>query len=228
MNMFLAREPVSENPKARVRLVEDDLACPEVYRQLAASLDLELERGPVIGITSAIRGEGRTTVALGLASTLATDLDCPVTLVEADFYGPSLSEHFDLPRGPGMADILRDGTQFSALGVLVRSGLSVITAGEIQDDAASLLYHLSVQDPFHKPDRSQGAVIVDLPPILSQGYSSQAAQLMDALVLVVRAGVTPVDAVREAISRLGDCTPRGVVFNGPRSALPSWWRRFGK
>lgn len=66
-------------------------------------------------------------------------------------------------------------------------------------------------------------MILDLPPIINHSYSTLAASVADAVVLVVRAGVTPADVVREAIARLEDRPPQGVVFNGPRSSLPTWW-----
>jgi len=39
----------------------------------------------------------------------------------------------------------------------------------------------------------------------------------------VRAGVTPGNIVQEAIARLEDRPPQGVVFNAPRSSFPFWW-----
>ena len=66
-------------------------------------------------------------------------------------------------------------------------------------------------------------LILDLPPLLNHRYSPLVAGVADAIVLVVRAGVTPIGVVREALALLEDRPPVGVVFNGPRSSLPGWW-----
>jgi Mrp family chromosome partitioning ATPase len=80
-----------------------------------------------------------------------------------------------------------------------------------------------LRDPFHTLHGPDRIVILDLPPLINHSYSPLAASIADAIVLVVRAGVTPIDVVREAIARLEDRPPSGVVFNAPRSSLPTWW-----
>lgn len=196
---------------------------PEIFRQLYASLDMPLETDPVIGVTSAIAGEGRTTVALGLARTLANDFDVVVSLVEVDLDQPSLGKRFEMDPTPGMAEVLRGEKRLADVRSLVAPNLCLITAGTVGSDTANLLHQLPFDDPFHGPQALGGVVILDLPPILSHGYSTMAASVADATLLVVRAGVTPSDIVREAVARLDDRPPRGVILNAPRSTRPSWW-----
>jgi hypothetical protein len=69
---------------------------------------------------------------------------------------------------------------------------------------------------------ASGIVILDLPPLLGYAYTPIAAQAAEAIILVIRAGVTPVDIAQQAIARLGNQSPRGVVLNGVHSSLPSW------
>ena len=66
-------------------------------------------------------------------------------------------------------------------------------------------------------------MILDLPPLLSNSYSALVARLADATLLVVRAGASPVNVVREAIALLDRRQPKGIIFNDFRSALPRWW-----
>ncbi len=210
-----ALKPLALSPGAR---------SPELFRQLYVSLDLPLDPElVVIGITSAIGGEGRTTVALGLAQTLVADLGLPVTLVEADLERPSFALHFDIAASPGLCEVLRSEVTLTEVMRPVSDRLSIVTTGAPGTDSARLLTQLPLTDPFRKTPRLRGFVVVDLPPIINSSYSVYAAGATDAVVLVVRAGVTPAGVVREAISRLGDHAPRGVVLNGQRSALPGWW-----
>jgi non-specific protein-tyrosine kinase len=202
----------------------NDPRAPELYRQIYVSLDLPADAHTVvIGVTSAISGEGRTTVALGLAQTLAVDLDVPIALVEVDLERPSLALHFDIPPAPGLCEVLRGDGQLEAVMHPVSDNLSVVTTGAVGPDSARLLRQLPLGDPFHTLHGPDRIVILDLPPLINHSYSPLAASIADAIVLVVRAGVTPLDLVREAIARLEDRPPSGVVFNAPRSSLPTWW-----
>lgn len=231
--MALQLKPNKRDAAPELSPVLSEELSPESFRQLYVSLDLALDSHPVIGVTSAIAGEGRTTVALGLARTLAKDLNSIVSLVEVDLERPTLAERFDVGTSDGLADVLRGERHLADVRCLLAPNLYLIPGGTERGDAATLLHQLPVQDPFRQrfppQDPFSGTVdfddlvILDLPPVLSHGYSALAASIADVLVLVVRAGVTPVDVVREAISRLDDPPPRGVVLNGPRSALPSWW-----
>lgn len=202
----------------------NDVHESELYRQVYVGLDLPSNVQPiVIGVTSAISGEGRTTIALGLAQTLAVDLDVPVTLVEADIERPSLAIHFDIAPAPGLCEMLRGEYQIDEVMRPLSRNLSVISTGCASSDSARLLRQLAIQDPFHASTVLNGVVILDLPPLINHSYSPLVASIADAIVLVVRARVTPLEVVREAIARLEDRPPQGVVFNAPRSSLPLWW-----
>lgn len=215
--MATALRPVS--PSAGL-----DMELQEVYRQVFVSLGLSLDEKPItIGITSAISGEGRTTLAHGLAHTLSLDLDVPVTLVEVDLERPSLAPVYGITPAPGLSEVLREEFRLDEVLRAVADNLSIVTTGAVGPDSARLLRQLPLRDPFHTPQTPHGVLILDLPPIINHSYSPLAASVADAIVLVVRAGVTPIEVVREAIARLEDRPPRGVVFNGPVSALPRWW-----
>lgn len=204
--------------------VDANHVASEMYRQIYVSLSLpKATRSVVIGITSAISGEGRTTVALGLAQTLAADVDEPVTLVEVDLERPWLAPHFGIAPTPGLCEVLRGECQITEVLYSVSSNLSIVPTGSVGPDSARLLRQLPIHDPFHTPQAPAGILILDLPPIINHSYSPLAASAADAIVLVIRAGVTPIDVVREAIARLEDKAPQGVVFNAPRSSLPGWW-----
>ena len=198
----------------------------EVYRQVYVSLELPAEaRSSVIGITSAIGGEGRTTVACGLAETLARDLSVPVSLVEVDFERPALALHFDIAPAPGLCEVLRGEYGLAEVARPVGPNLMVVTAGHVGPHPARLLHQLATHNPLDGPDSLAGVVILDLPPLVNQSWSALAAGIADAVVLVVRAGVTPAGVVREAIARL-DARPQGVILNSPR---PSRFARlFGR
>lgn len=201
---------------------------PEIYRQIHAGLELPANAPvSVIGIISAIRGEGRSTIALGLATSLAADLGVPITLVDADFEHPTLANLLGAGPSPGLASVLREEHGLSEVVCAPAShlpDLSFIPAGKAGRDSARLLRRLAAEDPFRDPQGLKGLVIMDLPPIVNTSYGATIAALADATVLVVRAGVTPQRLMREALARLEGRPPQGVVLNAFRSAIPGrWW-----
>jgi Mrp family chromosome partitioning ATPase len=202
----------------------DAVLSPEIFRQVYVSLDLPEDRGPVIGITSSIAGEGRTTIATALARTLASDLDTMIVLVDASFTRPSQAIiHSNSAASVGLSGVLRGEATLADVMHRVSERLSIVTSGNPGSDSARLLRQLSEHDPFQQVRVHGGVTILDLPPLLSHSYSSLAASAADALVLVIRAGVTPATAVREAIERLGERPLQGAILNGQRSARPRWW-----
>jgi Mrp family chromosome partitioning ATPase len=191
---------------------------PEVFRQLYVSLGLPVGRGPVIGITSAVRGEGSTTIALGLAQTLSADLDMSVLLVDADMDHSCLAERLSLSPSPGLVGVLNRKVGLSDAMRQVSDRLYVVAGHAPEGDSGRLLRELSDTDIFESR-RAVGAVtIIDLPPVLNHSYSSVAASLADALVLVIRAGATPAKIVQEAVERLKGSPLQGAVLNGDHKA----------
>jgi Mrp family chromosome partitioning ATPase len=201
----------------------DAVLSPEIFRRVYVSLDLPDDRGPVIGITSSIAGEGRTTIATALARTLASDLDTMIVLVDASFTRPSQAIHLNPAASAGLAGVLRGEATLTEVMHRVSERLSIVTSGNPGSDSARLLRQLSEHDPFQQVRVHGGVTILDLPPLLNHSYSSLAASAADALVLVIRAGMTPATAVREAIDRLGERPLQGAILNGERSARPRWW-----
>jgi Mrp family chromosome partitioning ATPase len=197
---------------------------PELYRRVFSALDLDSTATvSVIGVVSAIRGEGRTTIASRLAMTLATDLDRHVWLVEVDLEQPSLAKLFNVDAGPGLCAVLEGTQELEAVAYPVAKNFSLVPAGAANGAAGRLLRRLGTQDLFHQADALDGVVILDLPPLLNNSYGALVARLADATLLVVRAGASPIHVVREAMALLDRRPPKGIVFNDFHSALPRWW-----
>lgn len=202
----------------------DDAQIPDIYRQVFLSLHMpDPAQRASIGLTSAIRGEGRTTLARGFALTLAADLEMPVWLAELDLEHPSLAEYFGIPPSPGLCDVLRGQLALEDAARPVAENLWVIPAGAVQREATRLLRRLGSANPFARPDLPPGMVVFDLPPVLACSYGPLVAGVADALVLVIRAGTTPATLVRTALQRLEGSPPQGTILNAFRTALPRWY-----
>lgn len=188
----------------------------------------ELEGGAsiVVGVTSAVRGEGRTTTALALALTMARDLDVHVLLVELDMECPSLAREMQLPESPGLAEVLTDDVWIgSAVRHLEAGGIDLLPAGGQPDAASRLLRSSAMKGLLAAMRESYQVVVLDLPPALSSSDIVPLSGLADTLLLVVRAGVTPARLALLATERFAEGKVRGVIVSGQRSKIPNWLRR---
>lgn len=196
----------------------------EHFRRIYLSMQSGSEREhlPVIGVTSAREGEGRTTIATGMAAAMAADLDTPIVLVEADLAHPGVHQILGVAPEPGLCEFLRGECELATAIRQISERFFVIPAGNAKGEGTRLLRQLTTTDLRSRFAQSGALMVLDLPPILTYSYGVLAATMADTLTFVVRAGQTTDAQVRDALSRLDDTTVRGIVLNGSQSQLPKW------
>ncbi len=183
------------------------------------------ESSRVLGITSALHGEGKTTVALGIATAIAADTGEPTVLLECDLETSS-DEFFGVTNGPGLGDWLEgEQTPLRILRMPPLANSFLIPAGGNRPDAARVFYRLSQSTVVEDLQQNFPNVIIDLPPLLSIAYSSLAAKVTERILLVARYGRTPLAAVEKSVFLLGRERISGIVLNGYSSRTPRWLRR---
>ncbi len=192
-----------------------------IYTRLGSSLD------GCLAISSAIGGEGKSTIALGLATTIAQDFpERRVAVLEVDIRRPRLAAGLYLPVAPGLAECLRDGSPIQAAYRETRiPNLTLIPAGQPVPHVSRLLRSSAMAAAVERLRQDHAVVLLDLPALLGTSDAQEVAGLADGVLLVVRAGVTPGDAVDAAIDAVGEEQVVGVVLNDARSSVPAWLRR---
>lgn len=157
----------------------------------------------MILITSPGPAEGKTTVVQNLGIALA-ESGRKVLLVDADFRRPHLHRKFSLPNEWGLIDVLCEDRPLSEytpeqLGVFTGfPGLSILPNRVTQNNVSKALYSPRLRAILETLGRRYDMVIVDAPPILSVADTRIVASLTDALILVLRSGVTQREAAMEA------------------------------
>ena len=73
--------------------------------------------------------------------------------------------------------------------------------------------------------RNHELLVVDLPSIAVNAYGSLAASLVESLIIVVRAGVTPDVMVAETCSQLKELPVHGLLLNQVESQIPRWLQK---
>ncbi len=172
-----------------------------------------------LGVTSAIRGEGRSTVARAMAHLQWADYGRNCVLVDLDFERSWLSRR-GLGFAPGVAELLR--AEFSVDSAIreLAPGLFFLPSGRVNGDAARLAILLADSLLMEKLAERFDVVVADLPPLLASSYGRLAAASLQVLVLVVRAGATPAARIREATEGL--VNQPVVLLNGTHTRLPHW------
>lgn len=194
-----------------VALAAPDSPAAEQYRVLHHRLLRLAARRPlrVVAVTSAGRGEGRTTTAANLAVTAAREGRATV-LVEADLRRPALAALLGLAPRAGLADVL-DGRAELAQAITRLGPLAVLCAGDVRD-AAETARSPRATALLEQLRASYDLVVLDAPPALAFSDGDRLAAGADGAVLVVRAGMTPRQVVRLALESLGERTA-GIVLN---------------
>jgi len=180
------------------------------------------DRSRTIGITSTLAGEGKTSVALGLATALASDTREPTLLIECDLERSSLARICGCAASPGLREWVENLSPLR----IVRSSvdnLLIIPAGTPPPDPARLIWELVESGLVSSLAAEFRNTVIDLPALVTSSSGSLAARLADQLVLVVRSATTPVNQVERAVELVGRERFAGVVLNAhsPRS----WGRR---
>jgi succinoglycan biosynthesis transport protein ExoP len=158
-------------------------------------------------VTSAGPAEGKTTVIQNLGIALA-ETGAKVLLVDADFRRPYLHHKFGLPNEFSLIDLISENTpldQYAAERFGVPSGfagLSVLPNRPTRDNVSKALYSPRLRAIFEILINRYDTILVDAPPILNVADTRIMAPLTDALILVLRCGVTHRDAALEAYRRI--------------------------
>ncbi|MGO9815431.1 MAG: polysaccharide biosynthesis tyrosine autokinase [Isosphaeraceae bacterium] len=160
----------------------------------------------VIMITSALPGEGKTSVASHLATSLARSGQ-KTLLIDADLRCPSIHRLFDLTPNPGLSELLRGEVAFDD--VIVSTAveeLKVITAGKCDPQTLRILSQGGLGGLFARLKEQYDFVIVDSSPILPVADAQIIAQQVDAVLFSILADVsrkTKIQAAYQRISALG-------------------------
>ena len=158
-------------------------------------------------ITSAGPAEGKTTVIQNLGIALA-ETGAKVLLVDADFRRSHLHRKFGLPNEWGLIDLVSESTPLAEypperFGVPTGfPGLSILPNRPTQDNVSKALYSPRLRAIFEALTSRYDTILVDSPPILNVADTRIMAPLTDALILVLRCGITHRDNALEAYRRI--------------------------
>ena len=208
--------------------LEKDSPAAEQYKILREQIKrLRAESGiRTFSVTSPVKRDGKTTVAVNLASVLALDYEEKVLLIDGDLRDPGVHRYFNVSSSPGLADYLSSSSSYGIKGYVQEtflSGLRILPAGRPSDLASELLAKEKMNHVMEEiwAEFPGYQVIIDSPPILSTPDPMVLARQVDGVLMIVRAGKTPRDFLLKALQSLNSTKVMGVVLNGAELGMSS-------
>lgn len=194
----------------------------EQFRRLAATL-VHRQRAEGIKsvmVASANPSDGKTLTALNLALVLSESYRQRVLLVDGDLRRPTIANAMELSVTDGMNEAIKSAEERQVSLVELTETLTLLPAGLPDSDPLSALTSSRMARLLEEAAGKFDWVIVDSPPAGATADATLLCAMVDAVILVVRAGATPHAAVAGAIDVLGRERIHGVVLNAvdPRIA----------
>ena len=168
-------------------------------------------------VTSALPEEGKTTISINLAMSIAAEEDVRVLLVDADFVKPDALRRLGVSAEKGLIDVIHDPSVDIA-DVLLRTDiekLSLIPSGKLHHRCTELLASARMNDIIAElASRYEDRILIfDSPPILATSEAVALAAHMGQIVFVVQADRTRRQLVESALDLIGDRENVGLVLN---------------
>ena len=189
----------------RAVLVEEG-AVAERFRHLAVRVRKELQRAdnPILLVTSASQGEGKTTTSCNLALALASiAADRRIALVELDLRRPALARALGIESPPGVERVLKG--ELSVAEACVSTEVSSLDVYPVRDSdprAYEQLARPSLGLLLDELSGSYDAVVCDTPPVVPVPDVALLAEHVGLCLIVARSGATRTAAFREMLDSL--------------------------
>ncbi|HMR48016.1 MAG TPA: polysaccharide biosynthesis tyrosine autokinase [Arachnia sp.] len=196
----------------------EEYAVAESIRALRTNLQyMDIDNPPrVMVVTSALPGEGKSTVVANLANAIAQGGQ-RVVVVDGDLRRPMVAKTFDVLPGIGLTDVLVGQAELSE--VLQPWGdtgrLLVLGAGKVPPNPSELLGSNTMHKVLEELSK-HAIVLIDAPPLLPVTDAAILTARTDGAMIITYARRSTIDALKEAISNLERVKgrPLGVIING--------------
>jgi len=174
-------------------------------------------------VTSSTQGEGKSTVISYLALTIAQYPKLKVLIVDADVRRPKIHKFFKADNTVGLKECLSDEADPMEIVQSTRiPNLDLITAGGQCDEPSRLFERDTLSGFFDKIGFYYDVVLVDSGPVLAVSDTLFLCSVVEAVLFVLLAGITPREVAGRAMEALKDSGANvlGVVVNNATDTLP--------
>lgn len=182
-----------------------EFTATEQYKRLRTNLDFTLSEGEhcaVIGVTSSIRGEGKSTTAINLAYTIATRGD-HVLLIDGDLRLPTVAKKMDIAEKPGLTDFLMNRElNLSSFRSELLENWTILPSGEIPPNPSELLGSRRMEMLLNGFKEQFDYIIVDLPPVNLVSDALSISGMISGMIVVAREEYSEKKALEQCFRQL--------------------------
>lgn len=202
----------------------------EQYKLLRANLNFTLPadvKCPIIGVTSSVRGEGKSTTAVNLSYVLAEN-GKRVLLVDGDLRIPSIAKKMGMNSSPGLTDFLMnyENQQLSVFKSKLLDNWYILPSGNLPPNPSELLGSRRMEQIFSILSDKFDYIIVDLPPVNVVSDALAISSLITGLVVVIREEYTSKKDLESCFRqlKLSNVNVLGCLLNSAKSESGSYGR----
>jgi len=195
----------------------------EQYKLLRTNLSFTLpgEEGcKIIGVTSSMRGEGKSTTSVNLSYVLAEN-GKKVLLIDGDMRIPSIAKKMKIDSSPGLSDLLRGEARIDLM-TLRSPHLSswyILPAGALPPNPSELLGSKRMETVLNGLAEHFDYIVVDLPPVNIVSDALAISKYIHGLIVVIREDYAEKKELETCIRqlKLSNVNVLGFVMNGTKS-----------
>jgi len=224
--------PVVWKPDLRTMLffaAEEGRPGMEQFRTLRSRLGHARNDRPSLKkvlISSPLPQEGKSTVAANLAQVIVYQNGPRVLLIDADLRSPCLHQHLGAPLAPGLTEYLKgEREELSIIQHGPLHNLYFIPAGGAISNPAEQIANGRIKALLDHVEPLFDWIIIDSSPAAHLSDASVLATHCDGVLLVVRAGATPMELAKQACNEFHESKLLGVVLNAASDGLPYYAQR---
>ena len=191
-------------------------AATEAYKLLRTNVLFALpdeQKCRVIGVTSSLRGEGKSTTSINLSYTLA-ETGKRVLLIDADMRLPSVAKKMEIKGEPGLSNMLvgMSDVQASVQTSGILDSWFILPAGDIPPNPSELLGSKQMEKLIRVFSSQFDFIVVDLPPVNIVTDALVISPLTDGMIVVVRDGYTERSALNNCVRQLKQANIKIIGF----------------
>lgn len=205
-----------------------EFTATEQYKLLRANLSFTLPDDkdcPIVGVTSAMRGEGKSTTAVNLSYVLA-ESGKKVLLIDGDLRIPSIAKKMRIDGNIGLTDLLRGGdtVQMSNFKSLYNANWYIMPSGSLPPNPSELLGSRRMENVLKTLSSNFDFIILDLPPVNIVSDALTVSKYIDGMIVVVREDYTEKKELETCFRqlRLSDVNVLGCVINESKNGKGSY------
>jgi capsular exopolysaccharide synthesis family protein len=203
--------------KRRIALLQPDSYVAEQFRALRGRIDAVAAQRPIrtLAVTSAMPGEGKTTSSVNLAIVTALSLGRRVLLVDCDLRRPKVHRALGVQPQAGLAEVLTDTASINeAICRVDGVNLDVLAVRGRPANPSELLGSPRMAELVQQLSERYDRVILDTPAALGLPDAKIVADMVDGIVVVVRADSTRHEDVQTVLEIMERERVLGLVLNG--------------